>query len=208
MVNACEDLSVYQCPLLLNIPLVYISVSYYIVHYGSPINVYKILQLYIILILRSFVKSKIVMKNINFCKVVFWSAIKRNVRKHNWNIGLDFSFFHKTLDREIPRQSEIMHLRPWGVFLNIKLDLHFPGTNFLVVWSDSRSESSPVKPVRQFWIKSLYPTWSIALTVDGKIKVNFQLWNIGRMFVARHCNIMIESDKKIFRENCFHVCIT
>lgn len=127
----------------------------------------------------------------------------------------DFSFFHKTLDREILRQREIMHVRPLpiiGCFLhrlvfstNIKLDLHFPGTNFLVVWSegDSWSESSPVKPVRQFWIKSLYPIWSIALTVDGKIKVILQLWNVGRMFVARRCSIMIEAIKRNISRELF-----
>jgi len=64
----------------------------------------------------------------------------------------------------------------YGVFSQIKLNLYFPGTNFLVAWSEgnSRSESSPVKPVRQFWIKRFYPTWSVALTVDCKIKVNLQ----------------------------------
>jgi len=66
----------------------------------------------------------------------------------------------------------------WDVPSKTDLDLHFPGTDFLAERSegDSRSESSPVRPVRQFWIKSLYPTIKAmsCLTVNRKIKIELK----------------------------------
>lgn len=89
----------------------------------------------------------------------------------------------------------ISALANYGVFSQIKLNLHFPRINFLVAnpsEGDSRSESSPVKPVRQFWIKRLYPAWSVALTVDRKIKVNLQSrvsrWTNGYREMLQCCN--------------------
>lgn len=68
---------------------------------------------------------------------------------------------------------------------------------------DSWSESSPVKPVRQFWIKRLYPARSVALTVDRKIKVNLQSRvsrNVERILVAKRYDITTESGEKKYLE--------
>lgn len=77
-------------------------------------------------------------------------------------------------------------------------------------WSegDSQSESSPVKQVRQFWIKRLYPPWSVALTVDVKLRSIFN-----RHEMLNGCETLQYHDrkrhkrKKKYLERCICICI-
>jgi len=85
----------------------------------------------------------------------------------------------------------------WDVPSKTDLDLYFPGTDFLAERSegDSRSESSPVRPVRQFWIKSLYATTN-RLTVNRKIKIKLNRGNHGTVngYLSRSATIL---DRKV-----------